>query len=58
MALEWTLSRAGAVSAIPPGDERLFRLAMDIASRLEPASDTDEKELKRIAKDLDPIFTA
>jgi hypothetical protein len=31
---------------------------MDIASRLEPASDTDEKELKRIAKDLDPIFTA
>lgn len=55
MALRFTLSQP-ITAAIPPGDERLFRLAMKIAANFTPIQDEEIKELKRIAQDQVPIF--
>jgi len=55
MALRFTLSQP-ITAAIPPGDERLFRLAMEIAANFTPIKDWEVKELKRIAQDQEPIF--
>ena len=43
-------------AAVPPGEESLFRLALDLASELRPLTEDEEKELKALAEKLDPIF--
>lgn len=55
LALRWTLSRP-VTAAIPPGDESLFRLALDIASRFTPVTPAEEDDLKTRAQILTPIF--
>jgi aryl-alcohol dehydrogenase-like predicted oxidoreductase len=56
-ALNWTLSQ-GVTAAIPPGDENLFKLALQIAPNLKTLAQETTEKLKRIARDLDPLFTA
>lgn len=56
MALRFTLSQP-ITAAVPPGDPRLFRLAMDIAANFTPITDEEIEELKRIARSQEPIFT-
>jgi len=54
-ALRWTLSLP-ITSAIPPGEEALFRMAMDIASDFRPISEAEDAALSMLARELDPIF--
>jgi len=56
MALRFTLSQP-ITAAVPPGDPKLFRMAMDIASQFTPIKEEEEQELKEIAQNQNPIFT-
>jgi len=56
-ALSYTLAQE-ITAAIPPGDERLFRMAMDVAPGVTPMSAADQTKLLDSAKGITPIFTA
>lgn len=55
LGLNFTLSQPVA-AAIPPGEESIFRMALDIASNHRPITATEMAELKKLAAALDPIF--
>ena len=55
LGLRWTLSRP-ITAAIPPGDERYFRLAMDVAQNFKPIEPHEEQALLAGGKGLEPIF--
>ncbi len=55
LALRFTLSEP-ITAAIPPGDVRLFRKALDIADNFQPLNDAERDILKQKAEGLDPIF--
>jgi aryl-alcohol dehydrogenase-like predicted oxidoreductase len=55
LALRWTLSQP-ITAAVPPGDEKYFRLAMDAAQRFKPLKAKEEKELMARAAGVEPIF--
>ncbi len=57
LALRFTLSQP-ITAAVPPGDPRLFRLAMDIADKFTPITDEEIAELRSYAHGLTPIFKA
>ncbi|HLJ56985.1 MAG TPA: aldo/keto reductase [Chthonomonadaceae bacterium] len=57
LALRFTLSQP-ITAAVPPGDPRLFRLAMDLADRFRPITDGEIAELRAYASGLQPIFKA
>ena len=54
-ALQFTLSE-DITAAIPPGDERLYRLALDLASNLEPLAPEKRQQLLAGTESLKPIF--
>lgn len=54
-ALRFTLSEP-VTSAIPPGDVRLFRLALDIATRFRPMSSRERAQWLASARGVEPIF--
>ncbi len=53
--LRWTLGHP-ITAAIPPGDERYFRLAMDVAQNYKPLDAQEEQALLSSANGLEPIF--
>ena len=55
LALRFTLSQP-ITAAIPPGDERLFRLALSVAERFKTVTDEERKLLESKAAALKPIF--
>jgi len=55
LALRFTLSQP-ITAAIPPGEERLFRLALDAGERFQPLSDQEHEEVRRRAAGLTPFF--
>jgi len=55
LGLRWTLSRP-ITAAVPPGDEKYFRLAMDVAQKFEPIKPEEEKSLLARAQGVEPIF--
>lgn len=55
MGLRWTLSHP-ITAAIPPGDERYFRLAMDVAQSYKPLEPQEEHTLLAGATGVEPIF--
>ena len=55
LALRWTLSQ-GVTAAIPPGDERLFQLALNVAAKDRPLDPAEDKTLQKLAAGLQPIF--
>ena len=55
LALRWTLSQP-ITAAVSPGDEGLFRLAVDTAARFKPVTPDETASLKKYAASLDPIF--
>jgi aryl-alcohol dehydrogenase-like predicted oxidoreductase len=55
LGLRWTLSHP-ITAAIPPGDERYFRLAMDVAEKYKPIEPHEEQALFAGGKGLEPIF--
>lgn len=57
LALRFTLSQP-VTAAIPPGDPRLFRLALDLAADFRPLEDAELAELRAYGRGLQPIFSA
>ncbi|MFP5227754.1 MAG: aldo/keto reductase [Acidobacteriota bacterium] len=55
LGLRWTLGHP-ITAAIPPGDERYFRLAMDVAQNYTPLGATEEQALLSGATGVEPIF--
>ena len=55
LGLRWTLGHP-ITAAIPPGDERYFRLAMDVAQSFKPLEPHEEQALLSGGKGLEPIF--
>jgi len=54
-ALRFTLSE-GVTAAIPPGDERLFRMALELAPDLDPMGMEERSELLASTRALRPLF--
>jgi aryl-alcohol dehydrogenase-like predicted oxidoreductase len=57
LGLRWTLSQP-ITAAIPPSEESLFRIALDIAATFQPITAEEERELVALAETLNPIFSA
>jgi aryl-alcohol dehydrogenase-like predicted oxidoreductase len=55
LALRWTLSQ-GVTAAVPPGDARLFRIALNVAGKDRALAATEEAALKQLASQIGPIF--
>lgn len=56
-ALRFTLSEP-ITAAVPPGDVRLFRLAMDIAARFRPLSRSERERILADGRGTPPLFKA
>jgi len=57
LSMAFTLGQPAVTSAIPPGDERLFKLALDLLPDLKPVTEEQVEKLNVLASDLNPIFT-
>jgi aryl-alcohol dehydrogenase-like predicted oxidoreductase len=57
LALRWTLSQ-GITAALPPGEEKLFRMALTIAARHKDLSADELSILRKLSADLQHIFSA
>ena len=55
LGLRWTLSHP-ITAAIPPGDERYFRLAMDVAQNYKPITAQEEQALLSGGHGVEPLF--
>ncbi len=55
MGLRWTLGHP-ITAAIPPGDERYFRLAMDVAQNYEPLTAEEQNHLLSGGRGVEPFF--
>ncbi len=55
LGLRWTLSHP-ITAAIPPGDEKYFRLAMDVAQNYKPLEPHEEQALLSGGHGVEPIF--
>ncbi len=55
LGYRWTLSRP-ITAAMPPGDERYFRLGMDIGQSFEPVTEHEQQKLMASAAGVTPIF--
>jgi predicted aldo/keto reductase-like oxidoreductase len=55
LALRFTLSE-DITAAIPPGDERLFRIALQAAARFTPLTDAERQQLEQRTVHLEPLF--
>lgn len=56
-ALRFTLSE-DVTAAIPPGDERIFAMALELAADFSPLSERERQELLASARGVEPIFRA
>ena len=56
LALSWSLSQKGVTAALPPGDERLYRLALDLVGQCKELTEEEVSRLKETAAKLEPIF--
>ncbi len=56
-ALRFTLSQE-VTAAIPPGDERLYAMALELAARFRPMSAAEQKTLLAETRGVEPIFRA
>ncbi len=57
-ALGWTLSQEGVSVAIPPGEESLWRMAVELAPACKPPTAEEVSQLKDIANGCVAIFPA
>jgi aryl-alcohol dehydrogenase-like predicted oxidoreductase len=55
LGLRWTLSHP-VTAALPPGDEKYFRLAMDVAQSFKPITAREEQALLSGVHGVEPIF--
>lgn len=57
LAVRFTLSE-DITAAVPPGEEKLFRMALDFASHLKPLAPKEREDLLAKARGIHPIFHA
>ncbi len=57
LGLYFTLSQP-VTAAIPPGEESLFRMALDLAMEFKPMSAQDLERIRQMAESLNPVFKA
>lgn len=57
LSLRFTLSQP-VTAAVPPGDKRLFRRALELAQGFTPLRAEEEEKVKKIAAGLNPLFSA
>lgn len=57
LALRFTLSQP-VTAAIPPGEEEIFKLALELAMNHRPINNEETTRLKQLAASLDPLFHA
>lgn len=57
LALYFTLSQH-VTATIPPGDESLFRLVLDLAMGFRPISQKEKDTLRQMAQSTNPVFRA
>ena len=55
MGLRFTLSLP-VTAAIPPGEEKLFRLALDLAPKFIPLTEDEKFEIRQKGKNTEPLF--
>jgi predicted aldo/keto reductase-like oxidoreductase len=55
LALRFTLSE-DVTATVPPGDEELYRMCLDIAAEFKPLSARERSGLLRSSAGLEPIF--
>jgi predicted aldo/keto reductase-like oxidoreductase len=55
LGLRWTLGHP-VTAALPPGEEKYFRLAMDVAQNFRPLDQHEEHTLLARATGVEPIF--
>jgi len=55
LGLRWTLSRP-VTAAVPPGEEELFRMALDIAADFKPLTPEEQQKVEAYAQTLNPLF--
>lgn len=55
LALRFTLGQP-VTAAIPPGDERPFRLAMELAMNFRPLEAVEQEKLQQLAAEVRPLF--
>ncbi|MBN1597441.1 MAG: aldo/keto reductase [Bacteroidales bacterium] len=53
--LRFTLSHP-VTAAIPPGNENLFKMALDLALKFEPLNDSEIEEMKKAGSEGSPLF--
>jgi aryl-alcohol dehydrogenase-like predicted oxidoreductase len=56
-AVRWTLSQ-DITSAIPPGHQRLFNLALDAVRGFKPLTPAENQEVLAATKGVEPLFSA
>jgi predicted aldo/keto reductase-like oxidoreductase len=56
-ALRFTLSE-DITAAIPPGDEKLYEMALEVAPGLKPLAAAEREKLLASAKSITPVFKA
>ena len=56
LAMAFTLSQP-VTASIPPGDLRLFRMALDLATDMQPVTEQQMAKLKQWAAEMNPIFS-
>lgn len=57
LGLKFTLSQP-ATAILPPGEEGLFLLALDMVKDYKPLTSEENEKLRILASELNPIFTA
>ena len=55
LAMSFTLSQP-VTAALPPGDERLFNMSLDLISDIKPITQQQLEKIKVLASTLTPIF--
>jgi aryl-alcohol dehydrogenase-like predicted oxidoreductase len=55
MGLRFTLSHP-VTAAVPPGEEELFRMALNVSGRIEPLSDSEVQSIKERGLAGNPLF--
>ncbi|MGC8666672.1 MAG: aldo/keto reductase [Chthonomonadales bacterium] len=55
LALRWTLSLP-ITAAVPPGDPKLYRMALTFAERFRPLSDEELERAQALARQATPLF--
>jgi len=57
IALRFTLSLPNITAAIPPGDENIFKMALQLGERFRKITSREEQQLRAEAEKLTPIFS-